>query len=177
MYVDLVFCEEFHNSCVGSKTFVDPLGFSAYVIVLSVHRDSFFPSFISYAFLFHFLFLLHWLGLSRMLNRNGKRKRRHLCLVPNIIAKVVSLLSLSMMLFIVGFFGLFFVLVFLVSALYQDKEVLFLLRKKGCQILSNVFLTSTYMIMWFLFQSINLVDSIDQFTNVHQPCILRTNPS
>lgn len=76
--------------------------------MLSVHRDSFFfPSFISYVFLFHFLFLLHWLGLSRMLNRNGKRKRRHLCLVPNIIAKVVSFLSLSMMLFIVGFYCLF----------------------------------------------------------------------
>ena len=37
----------------------------------------------------------------------------------------------------------------------------FLLRKKGCQILLNVFLAATYMIMYFLSLSVNLVDSID----------------
>lgn len=37
----------------------------------------------------------------------------------------------------------------------------FLLRKEGCQILLNIFLAATYMIMYFLSQSVNLVDSLD----------------
>ena len=123
-----------------------------------------FSSFVFYGFLLHFVFLLHRLWLRRVWNRNGERKGRCSCLVPNIIRKAVSLWPLSVMLFILNVMLLekSFVFVFLSVLFIRIRRFFSLpLEKEDCQMLLNVFLASACTIMCFLSQSIKLVDSID----------------